>query len=89
MIVGIYNPSMVYALQLPSVLSQRVRFMFTLDILSVVGLCYTYKYPIGISSQQGVISLSVDSSRKISQRAKQGCDPSEDLLYINPLEASS
>jgi hypothetical protein len=89
LIVGIYNPTKVYTQELPSAIYDRIRFVLTLDSLSITGLCNVYKYPLTISEQGGVISFKADPSRKLSQSANQGCDPQEDLLYLNPLEAAA
>ena len=74
---------------LPLVLSQGVKYIFSLDSLSIIGLCKNYKYPISISEQSGVINMNIDTQKELSQIAKQGCDPAEDTLYLNPIPSVS
>ena len=74
LLVGIYNPTQVYTLKLPPVLTQNIQMIFTLNSLSISGLCFNYKYPVQVTEQNGVIQMTLDVNNRLSVRSKPGCD---------------
>ena len=49
LLVGVYNPTKVYTAPLPVFMSKNIKFTFTLNSVSITGLCYSYKYPMKIT----------------------------------------
>ena len=72
--MGIYNPKMLYSRSLPTPLSSTIILIFTLDSVSILGLCNTYKYPLSITDNNSVIEVSVDPSKRLVRPNKAGCD---------------
>lgn len=61
LLVGIYNPTRLYSLNLPGALSRSIRFLFSLNSVSITGTCYSYKYPITVSqAPNGKVDLSIN-----------------------------
>ena len=44
LLVGIYNPTKIYSIPM----TLDVKLTFTLNSVSITGLCYAYKYPMSI-----------------------------------------